>query len=79
MLNTFSALTLLVGRSEGHPARKKLSDGVLVWLSVRSVVQMICMWSSWCHCHLSSLASVKSRIVYLSGAGLPGLSWKKGR
>ena len=27
----------------------------------------------------SSLASVKSRMVYLSGAGLPGLSWKKGR
>jgi len=26
---------------------------------------------------LSSLASVKSRTVYLSGAGLPGLSWKK--
>ena len=27
----------------------------------------------------SSLASVKSRMVYLSGAGLPRLSWKKGR
>ena len=26
----------------------------------------------------SSLASVKSRMVYLSGAGLPRLSWKKG-
>jgi len=26
---------------------------------------------------LSSLASVKSRMVYLSGAGLPRLSWKK--
>jgi len=25
---------LLVGRQEGHPAGKKLSDGVLVWLSV---------------------------------------------
>jgi len=24
----------------------------------------------------SSLAPVKSRMVYLSGAGLPGLSWK---
>jgi len=28
---TFSALTLLVGRQEGHPACKKLSDGVLAW------------------------------------------------
>jgi len=28
---TFSALTLLVGRQEGHPAFKKLSGEVLVW------------------------------------------------
>jgi len=28
----FSALTLLVGRQEGHPACKKLSGGVLAWL-----------------------------------------------
>jgi len=32
----FSALTLLVGRQEGHPACKKLSGGVLasVWSEV---------------------------------------------
>jgi len=35
----FSALTLLVGRQEGHPACKKQSGGVLVWLSVWSNVQ----------------------------------------
>jgi len=29
----FSVLTLLVGRQEGHLACKKLSGGVLVWLS----------------------------------------------
>jgi len=29
----FSALTLLVGRQEGHPACKKLSGEVLAWLS----------------------------------------------
>jgi len=29
----FSALTLLVGRQEGHLACKKLSGGVLAWLS----------------------------------------------
>jgi len=28
----FSALTLLVGRQEGHPACKKLSDGVVICL-----------------------------------------------
>jgi len=34
-----SALTLLVGRQEGHPACKKLSGEVLAWLSVWSEVQ----------------------------------------
>jgi len=36
----FSALTLLVGRQEGHPACKKQSIGVLAWLSVWSKVQI---------------------------------------
>ena len=36
----FSALTLLVERQEGH---KKLSGGVLAWLSVWSEVQT-CIW-----------------------------------
>ena len=35
----FSALMLLVGQQEGHPACKKLSGEVLVWLSVWSEVQ----------------------------------------
>jgi len=67
----FSALTLLVGRQEGHPACKKLSAGVLAWLSVWSEVQT-CIRPSWCHCHSLSLASVKSRLVYLSRTGSPG-------
>jgi len=41
----FSALTLLVGRQEGHPACKKLSSEVLAWLSVFSEVQT-CTWPS---------------------------------
>jgi len=41
----FSALTLLVGRQEGHPACKNLSGGVLAWLSVWSEVQT-CIWPS---------------------------------
>ena len=41
----FSALTLLVGRQEGHPACKKLSGGVLAWLSVWIEVQT-CIWPS---------------------------------
>ena len=58
----FIPLTLLAGRQEGHPACKKLSGGVLVWLCVWSEVQT-CIWPSWCHCHSLSLASVKSRLV----------------
>ena len=58
----FSALTLLVGCQEGHPACKKLSDGVLAWLSVWREVQTY-IWPSWCRCHSLSLASVKSRLV----------------
>ena len=45
VIRTFSALTLLVGRQEGHPACKKQSGGVLVWLSVWSEVQT-CIWLS---------------------------------
>jgi len=41
----FSALTLLVGRQEGHPACKKLSGEVLAWLSAWSEVQT-CIWPS---------------------------------
>ena len=44
-VSAFSALTLLVGQQEGHPACKKLTGGVLAWLSVWSEVQT-CMCSS---------------------------------
>ena len=57
-----SALTLLVGRQEGHPACKKLSSGVLAWLSVWSEVQT-CIWPSRFYCHSLCLAPVKSRLV----------------
>jgi len=71
----FSALTLLVGWQEGHPACKKLSGGVLVWLSV---------WKRGAGLHITQLmplpltisCSSKSRLVLpewfcFSGAGLP--------
>ena len=50
---------------------------MLAWLSVWSKAQMTCIWSGWCHCHPIISASEKSGIVYPSGTGLPGLSWKK--
>ena len=40
---------------------------MLVWLSVWSEVQVVCIWSSWCHCRpktQSSLASFKSRLFF---------------
>jgi len=41
----FSALRLLVGRQEEHPACKKLSGEVLAWLPVWNEVQT-CIWPS---------------------------------
>ena len=43
--SAFSALTLLIGRQEGHSAYKKLSGEMLVWLAVLGEVQ-ICAWPS---------------------------------
>jgi len=43
--SAFSALTLLVGWQEGHPACKNLSGWVLAWLSIWGEVQ-ICIWPS---------------------------------
>ena len=67
LVTAFCALKLLVGRQKGHPACKKLSGGVLAWLSVWSEVQT-CIRPSWCHCHSLSLAS---DWFYLSGTGSP--------
>jgi len=75
-----SALTLSVGQQEEHPAHKKLSDDVLVWLSVWSEVQIVCIWSRGCHCiqkphHL--LPHLNPGWSYLSCTGFPRLSWKR--
>ena len=74
-LCAFHALTVLVGHQEKHPACKELSDEVLVWLSVWSEVQIVCIWSSWCHCipkphHL--LPYSNPEWFYISGTGCPG-------
>ena len=51
-----------LGGRKGIWPVKKLSGGVLAWLSAWSEVQT-CICPSWCHCHSLSLASVKSRLV----------------
>jgi len=69
-LDVFSALTLLVGRQEGHPACRKPSGGVLAWLSVWSEVQ-ICISPSWCHCHSLYLAPVNPDWLYQNSSAFP--------
>jgi len=64
-----------LGGRKGIRACKKLSGGVLAWLSIWSEVQT-CIWPRWCYCHSLSLASVKSRLVlpfwYQLTPGSPG-------
>jgi len=69
---------LLVGRQEGHPACEKLSGEILAGLSVWSEVQMICIWSSWCHCHsiISCSRSNTEWFTFLAPA-YPGCSGKR--
>jgi len=63
----FIDLILLVGRQEDHPACKKMSDKELACLSVCSEVQMICIWSSWCHCHpiISCLIKIQIGLTFV--------------
>jgi len=69
----FSALTLLVGRQEGHPPCKNWE--VRYWHGYLSAAR--CKWFACGPADAiatpSFLAAVKSRMVYLSGAGLPGM------
>jgi len=78
----FSALTLLVGHQKEHPACKKLSDEVLVSLSVWSEVQMTCVWSSWCYCQPIISCFIKTQIgltvlvlAYASSPGKEAINW----
>ena len=51
-----------LGGRKGIQPVKKLSGGVLAWLSAWSEVQT-CIWPSGCQCYSLSLASVKSSLV----------------
>ena len=74
--NAFSALTLLVGRQEGHPVCKKLSGGVLAWLSVWSELQT-CICPSWCHFH-SCFSKIQIGFTFLVPA-YPGTAGSPGK
>ena len=72
-----SALALLVVCPEERLACNKLSDEMLTWLYVCSEVQVICIWSSWCHCHSIISCFIKIQngfftFLVLSYPGCPG-------
>jgi len=73
----FSALTLLAGRQEGHPACK--NTAMRYWRCYLSAAR--CKWFAYGPADAtatpSSLAPVQSRMVYLSGVAYPGCSGKK--
>ena len=76
---SFSALTLLVGRQEGHPACKKLSGGMLAWLSGTRCRLAYSPADATASLPLTISCSSKSRLVltflvYLSGTCSPGWS-----
>jgi len=62
----FSALTLLVGRQEGHPACEKLSGGVLAGARCRLAYGPADATATHC-----LFASVTPDWFYLSGTGSP--------
>jgi len=77
-VHTFSALTLLVGRQEGHPACKKQwwGAGMVICLELGADLRMAQLMP------LPLTVSCFSKIhtgFYLSGTGSPGYSRKKGR
>ena len=63
-----------LGGRKGIRPVKKLSGGVLAWLSVLSELQT-CIWPSWCHCHsLSCFSKIQIGFTFLLPAhpGRPG-------
>jgi len=70
----FNALTLFVGRQEGHPACKKLSGGMLAWLCLGQGADL--HMAQLMPLPLTVCCSSQSRLVlpswfYLSGASSP--------
>jgi len=69
---------LSVRRQEGHPACKKTEWWVLgVFICLDRGANDLHNGPADATATRSSLARAKSRMAYLSGAGLPRLSWKK--
>ena len=77
----FSVLTLLVGRQEEHPVCKKFELWGADVVICLEQVQMICIWSSWCHCHpvISCFIKIQIGLTLKETENLSGLAklWQK--
>ena len=74
VLFPFSALTLLIGRQEGHPAYNDLGDGLLVvsiWLELCTRLVAPVFTTTFIILSSNKIQSGKN-----SGTNLPRLSWK---
>jgi len=73
---TVSALTLLVGHQQEHPACKNRETRRYWRGYLTSAVQMIYIWSSWCHCHPITSCFTRTQIgltlLVLAYPGCPG-------
>jgi len=59
-----------VEHQQQHPACKNCV--IRCWCGyLWSKLQIICIGSSWCHCHLIIYSFIKCRTAYLPGASLP--------
>ena len=72
VMSVVSALTLLVEQQEDRSAIKNLSDVMLAWLSICSKVQLIAYGPADSTATPSSLAIIKSRMVFLLVPAYPG-------
>jgi len=74
----FSALTLLVGWQEGHPACKKWGDGGgghwLVWMEWRPARRSVCLPLLIFPCTIKSRSSLLA-LAHLGGPGKRAVKW----
>jgi len=71
MILCLQCFDAVVGRQEGHPACKKLSGGVLAWLSVWSEVQT-CIWPADATVSCSSKIQIGFTFLIPAYTGCPG-------
>ena len=80
----FSTMELLAEHQEEHPACKRIEwwgAGMVSCLAQDAndlhMVQMICIWSNWCHCHpiISCFIKIKIGLTVVVPAN-PDSSWR---